>query len=135
MRANKSCDTQPEVALRSALHRAGLRFRVDVRPEATLRCKADVVFRSAHVCVFVDGCFWHGCPRHFSVPKTNAAWWREKIADNEARDRRKTVTLAKRGWTVLRFWEHQVQSELKDCVNRVRRAIRRNLSERPAVRR
>src|SRR4051794_13269539 len=71
MRAIPSRDTAPEIALRKALHRNGLRFRVDVAPVSELRCKADIVFRSARVCVFVDGCFWHGCPDHFSLPKAN----------------------------------------------------------------
>src|SRR5215831_11579615 len=79
-------DTAPERALRSALHRLGLRFRVHVRPHPGLRREADVVFGPSRVVVFVDGCFWHGCPEHASWPKANADWWREKIASNRARD-------------------------------------------------
>src|SRR5262249_32457708 len=80
----------------------------ETRPEASLRCRADVVLRDAKVCVFVDGCFWHGCRRHFATPRSNAAWWREKIAANVERDRRQARLLRKRGWTVVRLWEHQI---------------------------
>lgn len=124
MQANRSRDTKPEIQLRAALHRAGLRFRKDVRPLAVGKCaKADIVFSRAKVCIFIDGCFWHGCPRHFAVPKSNRAWWSEKVADNRLRDRRKTRQLRRAGWTVLRFWEHDLLN-LERCVNRVRAAIR-----------
>jgi len=108
MQANYGGMTKPEVLLRSALHRAGLRFFKDYRPAAGLRCTADVVFPSQRVCVFVDGCFWHGCPRHFKVPKTHSAWWLEKIEDNRRRDRRQAAELRKRGWRVIRVWEHKL---------------------------
>lgn len=108
MRANVPRDTKPEVRLRKALHAEGLRFRKDYRPEANLRIKADIVFTKKRLCIFVDGCFWHGCPRHFKLPKTNTAWWLEKIEDNRARDRRKTRELEARGWRVLRVWEHKL---------------------------
>jgi DNA mismatch endonuclease (patch repair protein) len=105
MQANRSRGTRPELVLQLALRRAGLRFQTDVAPEPALRCKADFVFRKVRVCVFVDGCYWHGCPRHFALPKTNAAWWLEKIADNQRRDRQKRAQLRKLGWTVIRVWE------------------------------
>jgi DNA mismatch endonuclease (patch repair protein) len=125
MQANPSRDTSPEMLLRSALHRAGLRFRKDTRPVPSLKCKADVVFPRARVCVFVDGCFWHGCPRHFRVPKTNGSWWKEKVEDNRARDKRKTRQLRSHGWTVLCYWEHEVKSESLDSIVRaVVRAVR-----------
>lgn len=108
MRANRSFDTSPEKRLRSTLHKIGLRFRRNVRPEADVRCKADIIFPSARVCVFIDGCFWHGCSRHFRTPKKNADWWAEKIDDNRQRDRRQTHALRKRDWTVVRVWEHQL---------------------------
>lgn len=124
MRANRGRDTTPETRLRSALHKSGMRFRVDVRPDSNFPCKADVVFRSVRVCVFVDGCFWHGCFEHFVCPKTNTAWWREKVADNRERDRRKTAGLAIRGWLVLRFWEHDVCHDLKRCIECIARKVR-----------
>lgn len=111
MQANPPRDTAPETVLRGTLHRIGLRFRKDIRPEHSIKCKADVVFTGARVCVFIDGCFWHGCPRHFSLPKTHCAWWQEKIADNRARDRRQSRALRSAGWHVVRLWEHQITPE------------------------
>jgi DNA mismatch endonuclease, patch repair protein len=111
MQANRSFDTAAETLLRSELHRLGLRFRKHVNVDPAVKCKADVVFCRARTCVFIDGCYWHGCPKHFQNPKTNCAWWSEKIADNRKRDRRKTVALRKRGWTVIRIWEHQLRTE------------------------
>lgn len=118
MQANVGRETAAETKLRCALHRAGLRFRKDSQVEQDVRCKADVVFRKARVCVFVDGCFWHGCPAHFKTPRTNAAWWWEKIADNRKRDARQSRLLRTRGWHVMRFWEHQV------CSDDIRRIVR-----------
>lgn len=111
MRATPSVNTRPEQKLRSALHRSGLRFYKDRRPVPGLRCKVDVVFPKRRVCVFIDGCFWHGCPIHFKVPKVNSEWWKEKVKDNIDRDRRKTVQLQAKGWSVLRVWEHDLNSE------------------------
>lgn len=100
-------DTKPELLLRSTLHRAGLRFRVDRAPFAGIRSRADIVFPSARVAVFVNGCFWHGCPEHATWPKNNAAWWRAKIEANKARDARVDETLYYAGWYVVRIWEHE----------------------------
>lgn len=108
MQANRSANTQPEILLGSALHRAGLRFRKNAKPDPELKCKADFVFRGTKVSIFVDGCFWHGCPKHFGTPKVNSDWWDEKIADNQRRDRFKRVRLRQRGWIVVRIWEHDI---------------------------
>ncbi len=108
MRAVLQSDTAPEVLLRRALHIAGLRFRKECRPEPDLRCKSDIVFRRHKVCVFVDGCFWHRCPLHFVLPKTNAAWWDEKVQATVDRDLRQMRALQGRGWRVVRVWEHEV---------------------------
>ena len=105
-------DTGPEVLLRSALHRLGLRFRKDCRPIRSLRCTADVVFRRQKVCVFVDGCFWHGCPLHFDAPKTNAKWWREKVRQTARRDQKRSKLLRDDGWTVIRLWEHDLGADI-----------------------
>lgn len=112
MRANVGRVTAPEQLLRSALHTAGFRFRIDVRPEQELRCTADIVFPKAKVCVFVDGCFWHGCAKHFDVPKTNSAWWNEKISANRKRDVKQAKLLRQKGWRVIRVWEHQIAPRL-----------------------
>lgn len=109
MHRQRRRDTEPELALRSALHRAGLRFRVDY-PLPGLRRRGDIVFPRQRIVVFVDGCFWHGCPEHATWPKANAAWWRAKIEANFARDRDTDVRLAQAGWVIVRIWEHE-QSE------------------------
>jgi DNA mismatch endonuclease (patch repair protein) len=108
MRAIRRRDTKPEKELRSLLHREGLRFRVDlaVRTEAGI-VRPDVAFTRARLAVFVDGCYWHGCPEHGRVPKVNVAYWGPKLARNVERDRDNTAALEAGGWTVLRFWEHQ----------------------------
>jgi DNA mismatch endonuclease (patch repair protein) len=111
MRRTAQRDTPPELALRSALHRLGLRFRVHVRPIRGLLRQADVAFPSARVAVFVDGCFWHGCPLHGTWPKANAEWWRAKIESNRARDADTDRRLRAAGWTVVRVWEHEDPEE------------------------
>jgi DNA mismatch endonuclease (patch repair protein) len=98
-------DTAPELALRSAIHRAGLRFRVDYQIPGTRR-RADIAFPTQRIAVFIDGCFWHGCPEHLTWPKNNAEWWRAKIQANRDRDFDTDRTLRQLGWTVMRFWEH-----------------------------
>jgi DNA mismatch endonuclease, patch repair protein len=107
MQGNRSLDSKPEVALRSLLHRTGLRFRKHVRPLQGLRCKPDVVFPKEQVAVFVDGCFWHNCPTHGRIPARNTAYWSAKLARNSARDREATKTLQAAGWLVIRAWEHE----------------------------
>ncbi len=106
MLANKSRDTRPELLVRSLVHRRGLRYRISARPLPGLRRTADLVFRPARVAVFIDGCYWHGCPQHYKEPKTNSDYWREKIDRNRKRDQETDSLLAAEGWTVLRFWEH-----------------------------
>lgn len=126
MQANTGRTTDPERRLRSILHGMGVRFRVDARPEPSLRCAADLVFRQSRVCVFVDGCYWHGCSMHFAVPKQNAAWWAEKIADNRNRDARRTAELEALGWTVIRLWEHDVLGDAVYAAGaRIARTVRR----------
>lgn len=106
MLGNRSRDTSPELALRSLVHARGLRYRVASRPLAEFRRTADMVFRPVRVAVFVDGCYWHGCPDHFVLPKTNTQYWRDKIDRNILRDRETDHLLESRSWLVLRFWEH-----------------------------
>jgi DNA mismatch endonuclease (patch repair protein) len=113
MRANRRRDTKPELAVRRLVHAAGLRYRVDYAPlPDQRRLRADLVFTRARVAVFVDGCFWHGCPQHHTVAKRNADFWAAKAAGNRARDERVNATLVAEGWTVLRFWEHDDPAEV-----------------------
>lgn len=106
-KGNRRTDTTPEVALRSELHRRGLRFRKDhlVRVADT-KARVDICFPRVRVAVFVDGCFWHRCPEHGSVPNSNAAYWGPKLDANVERDRRVTSALEAAGWVVVRAWEH-----------------------------
>jgi DNA mismatch endonuclease (patch repair protein) len=107
MRANRRADTAPELALRSELHRAGLRFRKDLRLKlGGASVRPDVVFTRAKVAVFVDGCFWHSCPEHGRTPKANRGYWEPKLARNVERDRSNDAALVDHGWRVLRFFEH-----------------------------
>jgi DNA mismatch endonuclease (patch repair protein) len=105
MQMTRRRDTTCEIALRSALHRLGLRYRVDWQLPGTRR-RADIAFPRLKVAVMVDGCFWHACPIHGTWPKNNASWWRNKILTNQERDRDTDSRLEAQGWAVLRFWEH-----------------------------
>ncbi|GAA1506124.1 very short patch repair endonuclease [Nocardioides humi] len=100
-------DTSVELEIRRRLHAFGYRYRVDFRLEPSLRCRGDIVFTRRKVVVFVDGCFWHGCPDHATAPRNNAEWWREKLAANVARDERNRRALEALGWAVIRVWEHE----------------------------
>jgi DNA mismatch endonuclease (patch repair protein) len=114
-------DTSTELALRRLLHARGLRYRLDVRPERAVGRRADLVFSGARVAVFVDGCYWHACPRHCSWPRANAEWWRDKLEGNAARDRDTDARLTKAGWTVVRVWEHD---DPREAAERVALAVR-----------
>lgn len=114
-------DTTPELALRSELHRRGLRFRVDRPPVPGIRTRADIVFPREKVAVYVDGCFWHSCPDHGTMPKANADFWEPKLARNKERDREINAALQEKGWAVERVWEHEDPAQAAD---RVERAIR-----------
>jgi DNA mismatch endonuclease, patch repair protein len=108
MVGNRRKDTGPELALRSALHRRGLRFRLDRKVGSGRSApRPDIVFPSEKVAVFVDGCYWHGCADHGTRPRTNSAYWDAKIGRNQARDARNTAALKAAGWTVVRVWEHE----------------------------
>jgi DNA mismatch endonuclease (patch repair protein) len=112
MIGNRSQNTRPELALRSRLHRLGLRFRVDRRiGEGRSAPRPDVVFPSQKVAVFLDGCFWHGCPKHGTRPRTNRVYWDAKITANRARDARQNAALEAEGWLVLRVSEHDAPDE------------------------
>lgn len=116
MRANKRRDTKPELFLRAILHSRGLRFRVDCSPLKGVRSRADIVFTKAKIAVFVDGCFWHGCPEHFIMPKTNVDYWSAKISRNRERDEAADQALASREWEVVRVWEHEAPGAAADLI-------------------
>ncbi|NEW42780.1 very short patch repair endonuclease [Nocardia cyriacigeorgica] len=117
MQANRSRDTKPELEVRRALHALGLRYRVAFAPNPGLRRRADVVFTRARVAVFIDGCFWHGCPEHGrSSFNHNSHYWPAKIAANVARDADTTQQLRQSGWLVLRFWEHENSVEVAERI-------------------
>lgn len=122
MRAAKQRDTGPELAIRKLVHAAGLRYYVDRRPDADVNRRADLVFPRSKVAVFIDGCFWHSCPKHGTFPKANAHWWREKLARNRERDRETNEHLIAAGWRVIRIWEHERASA---AANRIIVAVRR----------
>ena len=119
MQATPRRDTPCELALRSALHEKGLRYRVDWRVPGSRR-RADVAFIGPKVAVFVDGCFWHGCPLHGTWPRSNAEWWRDKIESNVRRDRETDAHLKNLGWLIIRFWEHD---DMTKAARQVRAAV------------
>lgn len=115
----KRRDTAAELGLRRELFRRGLRYRVDYR--VTGRRRVDVAFTRRKVAVFVDGCFWHRCPIHGTLPKANGDWWRSKLEANERRDRLTDAELVSLGWLVIRVWEHENPAEAAD---RIESAVR-----------
>jgi DNA mismatch endonuclease, patch repair protein len=117
-------DTAPELELRSELHRRGLRYRVDKRPLKGIPSRADLVFGPAKVAVYVDGCFWHSCPEHGTMPRSNEAFWQDKLGRNQERDAAVNEALAGEGWTVVRIWEHE---EIEAAADRVEAAVKKSL--------
>lgn len=111
--------TAPELLLRRELHRRGRRFRVHYAIPGLPRRRADIVFTRWRLAIFVDGCFWHACPTHGTLPQTNREWWAWKLAKNTARDRDTDRQLERLGWTVLRIWEHEPTASACDCVESV----------------
>ncbi|MEU8390373.1 very short patch repair endonuclease [Micromonospora sp. NPDC048843] len=116
MRGNRAQGTRPERRVRSLLHARGLRYRVSVRPIPSFRRTADLVFRKAQLAVFVDGCYWHGCPDHYRPAAMNATFWRTKIGDNKRRDAETNRVLLEHGWIVFRCWEHENPTAIADRI-------------------
>lgn len=110
-------NTKPEIKLRKALWSQGIRYRIKNK----LPGKPDIVFPRFKLVVFVDGCFWHRCPKHYIKPKTRAKFWEEKISGNVERDKRNNRKLRKLGWSVVRIWEHDVKTSLNKCVEKIER--------------
>lgn len=131
MQGNRRRDTKPEVAVRRLVHAAGLRYRVDFKPLKLLNRRADMVFPRLKIAVFVDGCFWHGCPKHHTVAESNAVYWAEKVRRNQQRDRHTDQVLESDGWVVLRAWEHEPPEDVAERVIDAVRARRADaLSQR-----
>jgi DNA mismatch endonuclease (patch repair protein) len=106
MRSVRRRDTGAEMQVRTALHRRGLRYRVDFPPLGGRR-RADIAFPRAKIAVYIHGCYWHLCPEHRSLPKSNSAWWLAKLTANQERDRLTRQELEANGWACLTFWEHE----------------------------
>jgi DNA mismatch endonuclease, patch repair protein len=116
-------NTRPELAIRSEVHRRGLRFRKDFRLDlGAVKPRPDLAFTRRRVAVFVDGCFWHCCPVHGKSPSQNTGYWNPKLARNQERDRLQEKALEAAGWTVLRIWEHEETVEAADRVEELLRS-------------
>ncbi|MET7486014.1 very short patch repair endonuclease [Streptomyces sp. NPDC005538] len=129
MSRQASRDTKPELTVRRLLHADGLRYRVQYPVPGMPRRSVDIAFSKLRIAVFLDGCYWHGCPEHATHPQTNAEWWRAKLDRNIARDRETTDHLTAAGWSVMRFWEHE---SAHDVARRIEAEVR---SRRSASRR
>lgn len=116
MLGNTRRDTQPELAVRRELHRRGMRFRVDYPLPMARRRRADIAFTKQKIAVYIDGCFWHGCPLHGTSPTRNSDYWLPKLQRNMERDVETTEMLTQAGWIVLHFWEHESPTEVADAI-------------------
>ncbi|MFJ5611934.1 very short patch repair endonuclease [Streptomyces sp. NPDC093221] len=138
MQSNTSRDTKPEKALRQAVHSLGLRYKVSIRPLPKVRRTADLVFTRVRLAVFMDGCFWHGCPGHHTLSATNTDYWTKKYEVNRRRDRQTDEWLREAGWEVLRFWEHEdpktAAQGVREVYNRRRNEIDQVHAERAKAR-
>jgi len=121
-------NTRPEIILRKALWAAGLRYRLHAKTPAG---RPDVVFPGPKVAVFIDGCFWHGCPDHYVRPRSRTDFWSAKLLENTRRDRRQTLSLEQAGWRVCRFWEHEVFTVLEELVEQVSQAVQQGGNPTP----
>ena len=120
MRAVRQSLTKPELDLQDRLRSIGRSYQTDVAPVAGSRRRADIVYHDARVAVLVHGCFWHSCPYHKSVPKTNTEWWVEKLKANRRRDNSTMRLLRGSGWTVVRVWAHE---DMDRAARRIRAAV------------
>lgn len=118
-------NTKPEMLLRRALWASGLRYRV--KGYSSLPGKPDIIFPKQKIAIFVDGCFWHGCPIHGHIPKSREEYWSHKIERNKNRDIEADTRLSEMGWHVMRLWEHCLRKDFSQCVNEIKKAIIDNL--------
>lgn len=121
MAAIRCRDTKPELILRKALFKKGLRYKIN----SNLPGKPDIVFSGKKLAIFVDGCFWHCCPKCFKKPTTNTKFWREKISANMRRDNVVNKLLADEGWGVERYWEHEIYQDIDEIVQNIYSIIRK----------
>lgn len=125
MAAVRRKNTKPELTIRRLLHADGYRYRVDHRIELPGgRVRPDIVFTRARIAVFMDGCFWHACPEHGRRPTVNDSYWGPKLTRTVQRDLAATQILAAAGWTVLRFWEHQIAEDAGTVADTIETAVR-----------
>jgi len=117
----KNVNTKPELILRRLVWAAGLRYRLNHKVDGV---RPDFIFLKDKLAIFVDGCFWHRCPLHCVIPKTNKKFWEDKLARNIQRDITSVEKLRSLGWTVLRFWEHQVEKEAENCAYQIAATLR-----------
>jgi DNA mismatch endonuclease, patch repair protein len=135
MRANRKTGNRPEARLRSDLHSRGLRFRKNAPIRGNgWTVRPDIVFPRLRIAVFLDGCFWHACPKHGTTPRVNQHYWLAKLERNVARDRLNNDRLREAGWHVIRIWEHVATAEAAEVVEQEVRLRRRTLTGRPAAR-
>lgn len=116
----RGSNTSPELKLRRVLFSRGFRYRLNLR---SLPGRPDIVFPRDKVAVFVDGCFWHSCPRHRAWPTTRSSFWREKLTANRSRDLRVSAILRGRGWLVVRIWEHEIEEDLRSAAEKVTKKL------------
>ncbi len=115
-----SKNTKLELTIRNDLYKAGFRgYRLGVK----LPGSPDITFPKAKIAIFVDGCFWHGCPLCYSEPETNAQFWRKKIADNLERDQKVNKNLIGIRWSIIRIWEHSIEKDLANCIQTIGEAL------------
>lgn len=119
MAAIRNQDTKPEIKLRKALFKEGFRYRVRHK----LPGKPDIIFPGRKIAIFVDGCFWHGCPYCYKEPSDNKEFWKNKLVVNKKRDCEVNEILEAKGWIVLRFWEHEIKKDIEDVVSMIKRSL------------
>lgn len=115
MSSVRGTNTKPELLLRKALWRKGLRYRL----KSELPGKPDIVLARYKIAIFVDGCFWHNCPAHGSLPETNKSFWEKKIARNVERDHQVNALLEQNGWLVIRIWEHEIKQSIEKVIEKI----------------
>ncbi|MDQ2912654.1 MAG: very short patch repair endonuclease [Chloroflexota bacterium] len=112
-------DTAEELELRRALHRRGFRYRI----HSSLPGRPDIVFSTRRIAVFVDGCFWHGCPLHYTAPRVNWEFWKKKVEENRERDVRSDAKLQSAGWAAIHVWQHELGPQLENTLERLSRLL------------